>query len=282
MPILAVTVRSTPGSVMSATRARKVFCGASGPCQVGVGQDDDEYLTAVAAGEVAVAQGRPQRGADIGQGLIADRVPETFVDVAEVVEIDHQQADRVGRAGSVGKHAFKVSPTALLWAAPSESRWRPEFGDGEIPQVREHRRRLTDGVPHALPLLRCVVLRSGHEDRGDDLAAHGKRSAGRLTRTLGAHQPAQQCSMLVAVVVDTARAHRQRSVIQRQWARRYDDTVRHRFGWVSGSRAEISSGRFSQTGTYYGELGAECRRPIRPMPGTGGDWSGAARARAFA
>ena len=73
---------------MSATASTEVFAERAVPARSVSGRMTTNIFTAVAAGEVAIAQRRPQRGADVGQGLIPDRVSETFVDVSEVVEID--------------------------------------------------------------------------------------------------------------------------------------------------------------------------------------------------
>jgi hypothetical protein len=54
---------------------------------VGVGQQHDELLAAVATDEVALAHRRLQGDTDGRQHLVADPVAERVVDVLEVVEV---------------------------------------------------------------------------------------------------------------------------------------------------------------------------------------------------
>src|SRR6478735_9016143 len=96
-----------PGEDDVGDRGADLLGGDDGAGDVGVRQHDGELLAAVAAGEVAVPQHGPQRGADVGQYLITDGVTEAVVDVLEVVQVEHQQARRGQGAGRLGEDSLE-------------------------------------------------------------------------------------------------------------------------------------------------------------------------------
>ena len=65
---------------------------------VGVRHQDAELLAAVAADQVARADGRLQRAGDEGERAVAGVVPLGVVDELEVIEVDHQDRDRMAVA----------------------------------------------------------------------------------------------------------------------------------------------------------------------------------------
>ncbi|PAV69056.1 hypothetical protein WR25_04918 [Diploscapter pachys] len=67
---------------------------------IAIGQDDDEFLAAIATGDVGLAQADQQQRADVAQNVVADGVPVFVVDRLEVIEIDHDDR-RSGRGGAV-------------------------------------------------------------------------------------------------------------------------------------------------------------------------------------
>ena len=58
-----------------------------------VGDDDRELLAADPADDVVGADGRAQVVGELGEHLVADRVPEDVVHLLEVVDVDHHDRD---------------------------------------------------------------------------------------------------------------------------------------------------------------------------------------------
>jgi hypothetical protein len=68
-----------------------------GAIHVGMGKDDRELVTAVAAHDVAVSGGRSQHFSDPAKGSVAPKVTSLVVDLLHVVDVDHQDRDRARR-----------------------------------------------------------------------------------------------------------------------------------------------------------------------------------------
>ena len=78
-----------------------------------VGHDHRELLAADPADDVAGADGRAEVVGQLGQHLVADRVPEDVVDLLEVVDVDHHDRDvRV-----LGGGERQLAPKALVEVA---------------------------------------------------------------------------------------------------------------------------------------------------------------------
>ena len=117
MPRLTVIARWTPGTLISAIAARIFSADDAGALRVGVGQQHDELLAAVAADEVARADGLGEDRADGGEDVVAASVPEAVVDLLEVIEVERDCAERRDRARRVRGHALdRVLSRRACWA----------------------------------------------------------------------------------------------------------------------------------------------------------------------
>ena len=113
---------SGAGQDISAIAVRIFSACEIAPVDVGVGEEDQELFAAVAGGEVAGTQRRPQGGTHIGQDLVADGMAEAVVDVLEVVEIEAEQRERGSVRDACATIRLRVSPAARLFGSPvSES-----------------------------------------------------------------------------------------------------------------------------------------------------------------
>ena len=74
--------------------------------RIGLGQEDDELVAAVAGRRVDLADARRDDLADAAQDLVAGEVAEPVVDGLELVEVHHQQAEAAARAGAPGDLAL--------------------------------------------------------------------------------------------------------------------------------------------------------------------------------
>ena len=79
-------------------------------CEVGGRQDDRELLTSDTADDVAGAHGCTQYVGHLEQELVADAVSVDVVDLLEVVEVEHDQADRV----VLRRRAHELLPNAIV------------------------------------------------------------------------------------------------------------------------------------------------------------------------
>ena len=95
MPALkvALNVEPTASNGSSAKRWRSLSTSATRGLRRRLQQDHAELLPAVAADHVDPAQAGGQRVGQRAQDVVADQMPEAVVDVLEVVEVDHGQAD---------------------------------------------------------------------------------------------------------------------------------------------------------------------------------------------
>ena len=82
----------------------------------GVGQDEHELLSAVATGDVALAQVLAQHPARLAQHQIARIVPERVVESLEVVQVEHREAER----GIPAQGAMQLAGEGVLEVAPVE------------------------------------------------------------------------------------------------------------------------------------------------------------------
>ena len=81
-----------------AERLEDPLGGVPGLVAVGLGQDDRELVAAVAGRDVRRAQRRPDELRGPGQDPVAEQVAERVVDELEVVEVEHQHAQRAPAA----------------------------------------------------------------------------------------------------------------------------------------------------------------------------------------
>ena len=72
------------------------------------GHDHGELLAADAADHVGGADGRAQVVGELGEHLVADRVPEDVVHLLEVVDVDHHHGDVLVRARGVSQLAAEA------------------------------------------------------------------------------------------------------------------------------------------------------------------------------
>ena len=73
-----------------------------------VDQEDRELVTALAADDVALADGAGQALRDLAQDVVANRVAERVVDPLEVVEVHEQQGDAARLASLASEGALEV------------------------------------------------------------------------------------------------------------------------------------------------------------------------------
>jgi len=150
-----------------------------GAFERGIGQQDQELLTAVAPRQIAVPQRGPEGRARGGQRLVALVVAVDVVDLLEVVEVAEDRRQGQVRAGCLRDHPDEVLPKAAGVREPRESVGRgPDLHNGEVPEVREHRRGLADRLvdPPLLGGAQRLLVR--HEHGADHLAADERRHAG--------------------------------------------------------------------------------------------------------
>ncbi len=65
-----------------------------GAGEIGVREDDGEFVAAEAGEEVGRTEGLPNRAAELRQDDVAGRVSERVVDLLEVVDVEHQKRER--------------------------------------------------------------------------------------------------------------------------------------------------------------------------------------------
>ena len=143
-----------------AERLEDPLRGAPGLVAVGLGQDDRELVAAVARRDVRRAQRRADELRRPGQDPVAEQVAERVVDQLEVVEVEHQHAQRAAAA---------LGPDDLLAEALVQEPVVVEAGQrvavGEVagvlvePRVLEGHRRLVGHRPRELR------RSSSHDDR---------------------------------------------------------------------------------------------------------------------
>ena len=91
-PKLAVIVAVDAGDAHELDLVAQLLRQDDGALERRVREQDQELLAAVAAGEIALAERRPERGTRRGQRLVALLVPEDVVDLLEVVEVAEDRA----------------------------------------------------------------------------------------------------------------------------------------------------------------------------------------------
>ena len=101
-PMLMVTGRETPAYWVLATAQAELVGHGGGTASLGGGENDGELLAAVAADHIDLAQMADEDGGNGAQNIVADHVPEVVVDLLEVIQIDHQDADAAAIAGGAG------------------------------------------------------------------------------------------------------------------------------------------------------------------------------------
>ena len=131
-----------------------------------------ECPVAVTAGEITLAERRPERGARGGERLIALLVAVDVVDLLEVVEVAEHRGERQVRTGRLRDHANEVlAEAARVRQAGQRICGGANLGDGEVAEVREHRSGLADGLVYPALLRRAQRPLVGDEHRADHLAA---------------------------------------------------------------------------------------------------------------
>jgi len=172
-----------------------------------VGQQHEELLAAVAAGEVAGAHAVAERSADGSEDLVTLAMAEQVVDLLEVVQVEHEGRQRAQRAVGLRDHPLE----GVVGGAPvGQARQRvgagPELRESQVAQVGEHRRGLGDGAPDPRVLLRREALRVPDQHRADDLATDQQGLAEALPARVRADRAAQQRRALAAFAVRPAEA----------------------------------------------------------------------------
>jgi hypothetical protein len=86
----------------------------------GVGEQDEEFLAAVAPGEVAVAHARGERAGDGGQDVVAGAVSVGVVDSLEVIEVEQDGGERAAASlrAAWATMRLSVSRAARLLGMP--------------------------------------------------------------------------------------------------------------------------------------------------------------------
>ena len=102
--------RPTASASSSPSSSPSLSASASGVGDVGGRQDDRELLASDPADDVAGAHGRTQHVGHLEQELIADPVSVDVVDLLEVVQVEHDQTDRV----VLGRRSHELLPHAVV------------------------------------------------------------------------------------------------------------------------------------------------------------------------
>ena len=97
-------VQGTPGPLGDLHRARRVDAR----------EQEGEFVTAVAEHEVRVAAGSDQGSGDLAQVSVAGLVALSVVHIAEVIEVEHDQAER----GPVTDHPVEALLELMTWRDP--------------------------------------------------------------------------------------------------------------------------------------------------------------------
>ena len=116
-----------------------------------VAQQDHELLAAVAGRDVVLADGRDDRAADRAQDLVAGRVTVRVVEDLELVDVDHQDADRVARAAAPGEQAAELVEVAPVRQAGQGVGRGLRLGGAMRVGTRQRRRRLDGGAVEQPP-----------------------------------------------------------------------------------------------------------------------------------
>jgi hypothetical protein len=145
---------------------------------LGLGQQDRELLAAVAPGEVLSPHHAAQRGADARQHLVTRRMPVLVVDLLEVVEVEQQQRERHPRHRGLSERPLeRVRDRPLVGQAGQAVGRGAHLRDGQVAEVRQDGRCLTDRLPDPLFLGLRIGGWAAEQDGADHLAADYERNA---------------------------------------------------------------------------------------------------------
>lgn len=97
---LELTAMSEDGLLGDRESHRFAACLDAG--DVAAGEDDDEFLTTVAANPVIGANTSKQPSGDFFEDVVTGEVAMGVVDILKVVNVHHQNADRGGMTGGPG------------------------------------------------------------------------------------------------------------------------------------------------------------------------------------
>ena len=131
---------------------------------VRLGQDDRELVAAVARRDVRAAQGRADELRGPGEDAVAEQVAEGVVDELEVVEVEHEHAQRPPRAlGPDDLLAEALVHEAVVVEAGERIAVREVARVLVEPRVLERHRRLVGHRPGELEALVGELHRRGRE-----------------------------------------------------------------------------------------------------------------------
>ena len=159
-----------------------------------VAQQDDELLAAVAGRHVVLADGRDDRAADRAQDLVAGRVTVRVVEDLELVDVDHQHADRVIGAPTAREQAAELVEVAPVRQAGQGVGRCLRLGRPLGIGARQRRRCLArppveQPAGRRRPGARCPVRQ---DDRADDAALGGQRRGQRVGQAVDPSSPARR------------------------------------------------------------------------------------------
>ena len=102
MPMLIVML-SLPGARLIAIGRRldalaQAFGDREGKRHIGVGHDDDEFLAAIAAGQIDAADIGGDAVGEFLEHFVADVVAVAVIDRLEVVDVENEEGERLARA----------------------------------------------------------------------------------------------------------------------------------------------------------------------------------------
>jgi hypothetical protein len=185
---------------------------------VGAAQEDAELVAPEARDDVALAQRLAQPRADAAQQLVADVVAERVVELLELVEVDHQQRERLlgrDRGLDVGRERAAVAQAGEVVGQRQLARHGQRGGLAQQQrhahhhgQQREHRERDRDRVE----VDRLPIDEHGQRDRAEGageeqraaVGADDRGAARRHPRRRGQEQHGQRPQRVVRVAGDPA------------------------------------------------------------------------------
>ena len=95
-------------------RGTDAFADIEGDLRCRIAQQHDELLTTVASRHIVLPDRRDDGTADGAQDLVAGRVAVLVVEDLELVDVDHQHADRVARAPTSGEQTAELVEVASV------------------------------------------------------------------------------------------------------------------------------------------------------------------------
>ena len=181
-----------PAQVERADRGPDALPDLERDLRARVAQQDDELLAAVAGRDVVLADGRHDRPADRAQDLVAGRVAVRVVEHLELVDVDHQDADRVARPAAAGEQAAELVEVAAVRQAGQRVGRGLRLGRPVRVGPRQRRRRLDRGAAEDPAGRRRpgVGGPARQDDRADDAVVRGQRRGQRVGQAVDLPDPA--------------------------------------------------------------------------------------------